>query len=252
MYITISMKRRAPSIQKFLRDDGRKFVEAVTAWLNGDPWNYPTYTLPDGILFPYPEPKEVLDEVKGWVRQLLDLNWDLKRWRESHKGEWEYIERLMRTYYAIPVLTDRNGLMLHFECADSSLPLGPHVWAFLELLMNPERERLGQCDRCRKFYASTGRYRRKKFCSRRCARNETASRYIARKRRELRDGRLALAKRLLSGYTRRCGPWKPWLVLKTKVTKNPLTLTFLSRAVGKGDLASPKAAPASRLRSAKA
>ena len=246
------MGRRRPSIQTLYRYGDRKFIEAAAIWLNGYVWNEATYTLPDGVVFPYTELEEVLNQVRSWMRQLLDSNWDLWQWREQHKKEWERIERMMSGYYPIPILVGRNDLTLYFEYTNSLLPIGSHVWAFLGVLMNPERERLGQCDRCRKFYASTGRYTRKKFCSMRCARNETASRYIARKRRELRDGRLALAKRLLSGYTRRCGPWKPWLVLKTKGTKNPLTLTFLSRAVREGDLASPQAAPATKLRSAKA
>jgi hypothetical protein len=237
------MRRSSSSIRKFLRDDSRKFVLAVAAWLNGDPWDQEGYDLPQGTVFPYPELDEVLDEVRGWVRQLLSSNWRLERWREINWKEWKHIERTLSVFKPVPILDDSNKLRLYFERTDSPLPLDAHVWVFIELLRNPEREQLGLCDRCDKFYASMGRYRRKKFCSKRCARNATVTRYMGRRRHELRQVKINLSKRLLRRFGNRHGDWKRWLFLKTKGTKNQLTPTFLTRAVSKGDLANPLTEP---------
>jgi hypothetical protein len=214
--------------------------------LNDERWDQALYDFPDGTEFPYPGHPEELDQVRGWVCQLLASDWVLERWREGHWKEWKEIERVLRIHRPTPVLVERNQLALQFERADSYTLFVPHVWAFIELLRNPERERLGLCERCNKFYVSKGRYRRKKFCSMRCARNATVSRYIKRRRHELRQAKINHAKRLLSGYKPSHGNWKRWLFLKTEGKKNQLTPAFLSRAVSKGDLVNLLANPARR------
>ena len=253
LYITISMRlHRRPSLQTRIRDEVREFIETFAAWLNGGRSDQGKYDLEDGTPFPYTATDEVLDQVRGWVRQLISSDWNLEKWREAHWDVWKEIERRLGGYRPAPILvSNRNGLRLDwsfcYERTDSVLPLDPHVWAFIRLVMNPERERLGLCERCNKFYVSKGRYRRKIFCSLHCARNATVSRYMSRRRYKLRQVKINHAKRLLHGYRSSHGDWKRWLSLETKGTEIELTPAFLTRAVSKGDLVNPLTEPGGKL-----
>jgi hypothetical protein len=215
----------------------RRRCAAMAAWLNREPWGR-CYTLPDGNLFPQPEPNIVLEEARRWVSDVVDCGWDLQRWREKHSEDWQRLNGGLSLYRPSLILGPRWEPMYFFE-PDTGDLLPSHWWAFAELMMNPERERLGRCDRCGRFYVSEGRYRRKRYCSRRCAHAVAANRYLGRRYAAYRERRLALARRLLRRWRPRYGDWKAWLVAQSQSGPARLTRNFLTRCVAKGEITPP-------------
>jgi hypothetical protein len=181
----------------------------------------------------------VLAQAGRWVSDVLAFQWDLQRWREKHPADWQQINRGLSLYRPSLILGPGGKSMYYFESAHDRDLLPPHWWAFAELMMNPERERLGRCDRCQRFYVSEGRYKRKRFCSRRCAHAVAASRYVGRRYAAYRQRRLALARRLLRRCGPRCGDWKARLVKATRAGPVRLTRNFLTRCELKRELTPP-------------
>lgn len=216
----------------------RQRVAAMAAWLNGDQWRDSCYMLPDGSVFPQREPQPVLEQARRWVSDVLAFRWDLQRWREKHSGDWQHINDGFGLYRPSLSLGLGGKPMYWFEHVEA-VALPPHWWAFAELVMNPERDRLGRCQRCQRFYVSEGRYKRQRFCSWRCAHAVAASRYVGRRYAAYRQQRLELAQRLLPGWRPRFGDWKAWLVKRAGHSPVSLTRNFLTRCVFQRKLTPP-------------
>lgn len=228
MYISINMKTTRDYQSRLL---------PLAGWLNRERWRGGEF-LPDGSSLDLcQEPKEIVERVRQCIVDVIAEKWDIPRWRKAHLADWEELCRCLALYRLVPVLDHNGQLFDYFEPAALATPLlAPHWWAFYDLLQNPERERLGRCERCQRFYVSSGRYTRKKFCSQQCARYNAATRYKRKLDRKLRESKLRLARRTLHRWKPRHGDWKRWLVRATKHSRTPLTLRFISRASNRGDL----------------
>jgi hypothetical protein len=211
----------------------------MAAWLNGEHCTLMPYRLLNGHPFPQPEPKEVMRQMRQWVGDVIGLGWDLERWREKYPGGWKEINDGLGVYCPCIALGEHGAPEFHFEEPDYAPLLPSHWWAFVGLIMNPERERLGRCDRCARFYVSLGRYKRKRYCSWDCAHAVAAKRYLGRRYAEYRGERLALARRLLARWRPSDGDWKGWLVRKTQAGTVDLTRNFLTRCVSRQELTAP-------------
>ncbi len=186
-----------------------------------------------------------MGRVRQWVGDVVTLGWDLRCWREKHPRDWHEINSCLGLYRPSIAFLHHGEPQYFFEPSDPAALLPMHWWAFAELIMNPERERLGRCDRCGRFYVSLGWYRRKRYCSWGCAHAVAASRYVGRCYGEYRKQRLELARRLLPHWRPCDGDWKAWLVKEAQLVKEPqadtvkLTRNFLTRCEFKRELTAP-------------
>lgn len=110
---------------------------------------------------------------------------------------------------------------------------------FALLITNPEWNKLaGPCARCGNYYIRRTA-RNKAYCSRSCGTRATATAATRKRRTEERDHKLKEANLLIQKWTlvkeMRDKDWKKWVS-----NQNPdLKVTFLTRAVNKGDLKPP-------------
>jgi hypothetical protein len=113
-----------------------------------------------------------------------------------------------------------------------------HAWNWFNLLtINPYWERLGgPCARCGRYYVKK-RASQNVYCSRRCGNAATAvvrtRERIASERRDKLSRAKAAMKKWKPAATRQ--DWKHWVAKQTGIDPR-----FLTRAVTKGDLVSPK------------
>jgi hypothetical protein len=188
-------------------------------------------------LFPQPGLREIREEVARWVTGLIEAHWNLFRWRQRDNAAWSELDKGLAQFRPSLVLMGDRRPEYFFVPADKESPELPSHWfVFVDLLMNPERERLGRCERCRRFYVSSGRYLRKKYCNRNCAQKVASTKYILKRKREERERKITLARKLLARWRPRHGDWKRWLVRAARHEKARLTLSFVTRAAKKGDL----------------
>jgi hypothetical protein len=212
-----------------------KRLQATREWLNGRTTRYP-YRLPDGSLFPQVELPENRKKVAEWVTGLIEVHWDLSRWRQIDQGvAWADLNEGLGLYRPSLILTGGGNPEYRFDPSDDEC-LPSYCLLFADLVMNPEHERLGRCARCRRFYVSTGRYLRKKYCNRNCAQKVASTKYILNRKREARERKITLARKLLPRWTLRYGDWKRWLVRAARHEKPRLTLSFVTRAAKRGEL----------------
>jgi hypothetical protein len=113
---------------------------------------------------------------------------------------------------------------------------------FIELLLNPERDRLSEhpCPRCYCYFIKKT-LRQKVYCSRKCGLRHTAA-LSTKKRLEMqREDKVRIAAELANSWAaaRTNQDWKSW-ICKTAAGRNQaLTPKFLTRAVNKGELTEP-------------
>lgn len=113
---------------------------------------------------------------------------------------------------------------------------------FMELLLNPQRERLSEkpCARCGRYYLKKTA-RQKVYCSRACSRDGTAA-YATKKRLAAeRQLKLQVAAEEVRNWAaaRTKEDWKHWVCQTAAGRRVELTPKFLTRAVNKGELTEP-------------
>lgn len=233
VYITETVSGRGAIKAYYL-----KRLHATQDWLNGQTRRVLSYHLPDGTLFPQPDLQEFREEVAGWVTSVIRAQWDLAVWKQrDNNAVWNHLNERLGLYRPELVFIGRDKLEYWFRPADDECSMLPSHWfVFADLLMNPEHDRLGRCDRCQKFYVSGGHYQKKRYCTRGCAQKAASTKYIVRRKREERGGKIALAERLLLKWKPRYGNWKRWIIGKARLKKPGLTLAFVTRAANKGDI----------------
>jgi len=126
------------------------------------------------------------------------------------------------------------------EMPDGSWKLTPEAEAWIAFgffTLNPHCEEVaGPCARCGRYYVKK-RASQKVYCSRRCGNAATAiartHERIASERRSKIARASAAIKKWKSTTTRQ--DWKRWVAKRTGIDPR-----FLTRAVAKGDLVSPK------------
>ncbi len=110
---------------------------------------------------------------------------------------------------------------------------------FLRLVTNPKCGQLGgPCERCGRYYIRAGR-KPKRFCSKHCARTEGAKTAMQRKREKAREEKLEAVTKAMAEWesrSRRAEKWRGFVCRKCP----GVTLTFLTRAIHKGEISEPK------------
>ena len=113
---------------------------------------------------------------------------------------------------------------------------------FIDLLLNPERQKLSEkpCARCGRYYVKKTA-RQKVYCSRKCGKDGTAAfatkqRLKAEHQRKLHVAAEA-AKEWTSAHTKE--DWRHWVSRRAEGRLAGLTPRFLTRAVNKGELTKP-------------
>lgn len=112
---------------------------------------------------------------------------------------------------------------------------------FIELLLNPLREKLSErpCERkqCGRYYFKNTA-RRKVYCSRKCAKDDSASSATNKRLGEERKDKIERANAAAAAWlsTRTKLDWRHW------VTKQhpDITLTFLTQGLNKGKISEPR------------
>ena len=158
------------------------------------------------------------------------------RWMPSNSGR-----AFMNVHPEIGRLEDQVGQeRVYQEMPDGSWKLTPEAEAWIAFgffTLNPHCEEVaGPCARCGRYYVKK-RASQKVYCSRRCGNAATAiartHERIASERRSKIARASAAIKKWKSTTTRQ--DWKRWVAKRTGIDPR-----FLTRAVAKGDLVSPK------------
>jgi hypothetical protein len=105
---------------------------------------------------------------------------------------------------------------------------------FVELLLNPQWEKLGgPCDRCRKYYIKKTA-RQKAYCSRSCGTAATARQTTLKRRAERHTDKLRRAAEAAQRWGTSASKlnWKEWVSKQ----QPDITPKWLTRAVNKGEL----------------
>ena len=157
-------------------------------------------------------------------------------WMPSNSGR-----AFINVHPQIGRLADHVGQeRVHQQNPDGSWKLVPEAEAWIAFgffVLNPHCEELtGPCARCGRYYIKK-RASQKVYCSRRCGNAATAvertRERIAGERKDKLDRAKAAMKKWKSTATRQ--DWKHWVAKKTGIDTR-----FLTRAITRGDLVSPK------------
>jgi len=113
---------------------------------------------------------------------------------------------------------------------------------FVELLLNPEREKLSAkpCARCGCYYIKKT-VRQKVYCSRKCGKDGTAAYATKQRLKAEHQDKLRVAteeaRKWATAHTKE--DWKRWVSKQAAGRREGLTPKFLTRAVNKGELTEP-------------
>jgi len=109
---------------------------------------------------------------------------------------------------------------------------------FLNLVTSWRSGDVGKCSHCDRYFLSESGHTEKSYCSRKCAKADSARRSMERKRKSERDEKLEAANALIrecQAHKRR-EDWKTWV---TGNSGGGLTRHWLTRAVNQGWLRPP-------------
>jgi len=114
---------------------------------------------------------------------------------------------------------------------------------FLQLLLNPERDRLSErpCARCDNYFQKKYEHKRV-YCSRKCGKDGTAAFATTQRLQKQRGQKLRVAVELASKWTtaRTKDDWKQWVSKQPAGVKEEITPKFLTRAVNHYGIKEPK------------
>jgi hypothetical protein len=178
--------------------------------------------------------------VRNELRRLVDL------WRSSGPN----LQKMMQKYPEIhPKVRKWKVLFIPTKSGNAQLQPFPPTpgrgksWPknlalsyFMMLITNPLWEKLGgPCARCSKFYVKAT-IRQNVYCSKACARTETAVKATRRQREKERKGRISRAQDVIDRWvsSQKSPNWKERVSRETG-----LTLNWLTRAINKKDLRPP-------------
>jgi len=110
---------------------------------------------------------------------------------------------------------------------------------FIQLITNPECERLGgPCPRCGKYFVRAGA-KEKTYCSRECASVSSALESTKLRRAKEHADRLLRAENAIKRYRNNTGRWESWKDCVT-ASEPDISKKFLTRAVNSGELSAPQ------------
>lgn len=162
---------------------------------------------------------------------------DLFKFSIHNRTLWTEIEKQWKKTPTKLVGAPGGGAAIFWNAISSRDPQEEAFRWFIELLVNPECERLaGPCARCGSYYIR-GSIRNKSYCSRSCGTRATAKAATAKRRATEKTEKLLRASKLIQKWSsaRAEMDWKQWVSRRRDITPK-----FLTRAVNSGELVPPK------------
>ena len=184
--------------------------------------------------------KKRREEAPLILREIVRL-WQLSgpnlfRFSVNNRDLWAEVDGYWKTIPLYLVGSPNGGGALLWNDRPSRNPRREALRFFINLLMNPECDKLaGPCERCDRYYIRKT-VRNKSYCSRSCGTQATALAATKKTRAEAHANKLRTARALISRYEaiRTKVPWKQWVSLRGEISPR-----FLTRAVNKGELKTP-------------
>jgi hypothetical protein len=186
-----------------------------------------------------------------FIRALSGL---VEKWRESNRNLAACFQKYPATRRQIEEFLRRDPLAILASSKGASLVMRPGqifprgedkpiararreaTILFIELVRHPDRERLGKCQRCgRYFFGRVGQ----KCCPRprRCSSFLAAIEATKKRWKKERQAKLDLIKKAVAewGQVKRRGDWKFWVADQVGVTPK-----WVARAINSGELTPPR------------
>lgn len=201
-----------------------------------------------------PDYEAVVGELRRLVKAWTDSGRNLERMLESHLELIPFIGGDRGLFFPLRTvaLFDGSGLRIEIvgngpsmkSTAPGSQEAGKYCarMFFIELLLNPERDRLSEhpCPRCNCYFIKKT-LRQKVYCSRKCGLRHTAALSTMKRLKAEHEGKLRIARQLARGWasSRTKEGWKSWICKTADGRSHDLTPRFLTRAVNKGELTEP-------------
>jgi len=161
---------------------------------------------------------------------------NLVRFSVENRESWAQVNEYWKTIPFQLVGAPTGGGAFFWNDHPSRDPHREALRFFINLLMNPEYDKLaGPCERCGRYYIRKT-VRNKSYCSRSCGTQATALAATKKKRAEAHARKLRTTRELISRYEaiRTKVPWKLWVSLRGEISPR-----FLIRAVNRGELTAP-------------
>ncbi len=138
----------------------------------------------------------------------------------------------------------RDGPVYPFYISDVTGLGRPRTAAsqtFYEFITGPCYASVQRCARCQRFYLNTSGHRDKKYCSRKCATNDSAAKSTRERRQDEHAQKLTALRTAVAKLTRlskeertELKDWKSWLSQRSHLTRH-----FISRAINMGEIDLP-------------
>jgi hypothetical protein len=183
--------------------------------------------------------REQSEKAQTLLASWMELDKHYIKWKGQHPKLFGQLERTVNdTYYALDELRDEpitaRLYVLGKKPAHAFCVYDLH-WLFLNVLRNPLRNDIANCDRCGKWFLNRSGHRNKRFCQRRCAVLDAVTRSVKQRRERTRQEKLKRARAAIREWTGgKSDDWKQRVSVQTG-----LSAKFLTRALNQGDLKSP-------------